>query len=100
MLLSIETDVAGTCPNGCMAGCRFRLLGDNQLGSECAFRRRSRAAAFETQGFLTSVQQSSLPCAGRGVFVAEGTVQKGQLVALYPGEGTDLFPSDLSIERI
>lgn len=38
-----------------------------------------------TLGFRPRVGASLIPGAGRGVFVARGSVEQGQMVALYPG---------------
>ena len=36
-------------------------------------------------GFSVGRRHSNIPGAGRGVFVTDGVVHKGQIVALYPG---------------
>ena len=41
--------------------------------------------SFPALGFKTGVRPSRLPNAGNGVFVVEGHVPAGEIVALYPG---------------
>ena len=36
-------------------------------------------------GFELTLEPSGIPGAGKGVFVKRGSIQKGQIVALYPG---------------
>ena len=63
---------------------------DWQLGEYLTFAAEQSAAKnkesfFAKFGFELSIGPSSIENAGRGVFLKEGTIDKGTLVALYPG---------------
>ncbi|XP_065176255.1 SET domain-containing protein 9-like [Sycon ciliatum] len=86
MLEKIEKDSYHQCPNQCGdSGCRHRMSGHGKYGPGCALYHRSRPVIQFCRGFALAVRQSSLANAGRGVFLNDGIIRKGQLVAMYPG---------------
>ena len=63
---------------------------DWQLGEYLTFAAeqsagKNKESFFAKFGFELSIGPSSIENAGRGVFLKEGTIDKGTLVALYPG---------------
>ena len=63
------------------------LFRDNVLRRDnfCSLSRTHRQVVLDESGFILTIRDSLIPGAGRGVFVTEGRVREGQLVALYPG---------------